>query len=470
MNIKHNSLIIPKDGTNPFLNDKLDRKKYADVLTSIVSNYADGFVLAINNKWGTGKTTFVKMWEQDLKNAEFQTLYFNAWENDFQPEVLVALLAELSDLKDKGKSNFDLLVKSGAKFLSKAAPAVAKGIASKLIGEGAIGEIVEAATELTTEELENQIQSFTDAKKGIIEFRTCLEKFVAKVNNGKPVIFIIDELDRCRPNYAVSVLEEIKHLFSVPGIVFVLSIDKEQLGHAIKGVYGSEFIDSEEYLRRFIDLEYKIPSPNRQMFIEYMIDYYDFNSFVNSSERQKQPEFQNDRDNLRSISILLFSQDNFTLRQIEKNFSRIRLTINTFSERQFIFPDMVVLLSYLYDKHPEIYRKIENTEYSLQELVDVFDPIFKLFKGTTIELRKVLALYASLLNKYSIQLYKMQKSTSPLINSGNGERVSLKVDSKLEDEDHNLAKLISYYQSQFDTNDIELNFIQKRYSLSENLR
>src|SRR5690606_5406395 len=108
-------------------------------------------------------------------------------------------------------------------------------------------------------------------------------------------------------------------------------------------------------------------------------------------------------------------------------------------------------------------RKIENTEYSLQELVDVFDPIFKLFKGNTSELRKMLALYASLLNKYSIQLYKMQKSTTPLINSGNGTKVSLNVDSKLEDEYHNLAKLISYYQSQFDTNDIELNFIQKRY-------
>src|SRR5690606_15185657 len=130
--------------------------------------------------------------------------------------------------------------------------------------------------------------------------------------------------------------EEIKHLFTVPGIVFVLSIDKEQLGHAIKGVYGSEFIDSEEYLRRFIDLEYKIPSPNRQMFIEYMMDYYDFDSFINSAERQKLREFQNDRDNLRSISLLLFSQEGFTLRQIEKNFARIRLTINTFSERQFI--------------------------------------------------------------------------------------------------------------------------------------
>src|SRR5690606_39135017 len=99
MNIKHTPLIIPDDGSNPFVNCKLDRKKYAEVLTMTVSNYADGFVMAINNKWGTGKTTFIKMWEQQLKNEKFQTLYFNAWENDFQPEVLIALISELGELR-----------------------------------------------------------------------------------------------------------------------------------------------------------------------------------------------------------------------------------------------------------------------------------------------------------------------------------------------------------------------------------
>ncbi len=59
MQIKHNDLIINQEA--PFANCKLDREKYAHVLTSIVNNYADGFVLAINNEWGTGKTTFVKM-------------------------------------------------------------------------------------------------------------------------------------------------------------------------------------------------------------------------------------------------------------------------------------------------------------------------------------------------------------------------------------------------------------------------
>ena len=82
----------------------------------------------------------------------------------------------------------------------------------------------------------------------------------------KPIIFIIDELDRCRPSYAVELLEQVKHFFSVSGIVFVLSIDKVQLGHAVRGVYGNDRINADEYLRRFIDIEYSIPVPDKNYF------------------------------------------------------------------------------------------------------------------------------------------------------------------------------------------------------------
>ena len=93
MEIRHKDLDIVKD--NPFFNCKLGRENNAFVLTQIVESYADGFVLALNNKWGAGKTTFVKMWQQHLINKGFRTMYFNAWENDFEIEPLVAMLGEL---------------------------------------------------------------------------------------------------------------------------------------------------------------------------------------------------------------------------------------------------------------------------------------------------------------------------------------------------------------------------------------
>lgn len=88
--------------------------------------------------------------------------------------------------------------------------------------------------------------------------------------NLKPPLFIfIDELDRCRPTYAIELLENIKHLFSVPGVVFILATDSDQLGHSIESVYG-QGIDAGAYLRRFIDQTYQLPEPSYEQFAELL--------------------------------------------------------------------------------------------------------------------------------------------------------------------------------------------------------
>jgi predicted KAP-like P-loop ATPase len=273
MKMKHHDVEIPEG--NPFANCKLEREPYAKVLTEIVNTYADGFVLAINNEWGAGKTTFVKMWQQQLKNEGFQTIYFNAWENDFDNNPLVALMSELETLTNtKNEIVFKSVIEKGAVLVKNIVPALAKALIKKYVGD--IDEIavdaIENATKASTEILEEEIKEYSSKKKTIIEFRKELEKFVRQSENAKPLIFIVDELDRCRPNYAVEVLEQIKHFFSVSGIVFVLSIDKKHLGSAVKGFYGSEHIDSNEYLRRFIDSEYSIPKPTTIGFVKYLLN------------------------------------------------------------------------------------------------------------------------------------------------------------------------------------------------------
>jgi len=75
-----------------------------------------------------------------------------------------------------------------------------------------------------------------------------------------PVFVLIDELDRCRPPYAIAMLERIKHLFEIPDVVFVVATDSEQLVHSIRAVYGQDFSGS-RYLTRFFDLSYTFPAP-----------------------------------------------------------------------------------------------------------------------------------------------------------------------------------------------------------------
>ncbi len=82
---------IEVDPEQPFKHCKLDRLRYADALSSVVATYTDGFVMALNSPWGTGKTTFLMMWKALLEQRGFRTIYFNAWENDFDTTPQVAL-------------------------------------------------------------------------------------------------------------------------------------------------------------------------------------------------------------------------------------------------------------------------------------------------------------------------------------------------------------------------------------------
>ena len=138
MNCKLGKLEIPAD--QPFLNCKLDREKYAKVLKAIITTYQKGFVLAIDGKWGTGKTTFVEMWKAYLELDNFQTLYFNAWENDFISDPLVGLLGELKKINSpqKTKELASSMINTAGRIVLKAVPAMFKGVIKKHAGEEVI--------------------------------------------------------------------------------------------------------------------------------------------------------------------------------------------------------------------------------------------------------------------------------------------------------------------------------------------
>lgn len=418
MSIKHQEIEIVEG--NPFANCELDRQQYANILTSIVSTYADGFVLAINNKWGAGKTTFVKMWEQDLKNKGYQTVYFNAWENDFENNPLTALMGELKTLTKKAtEPEFKTVLKRAATLSKHLAPIVVKAIADKYVDTQGIKEAIENITKGVTDIFENEVNEYAEKKKGIAEFRTSLSEFIANTNKGKPLIFIVDELDRCRPDYAVAILEQIKHFFSVPNIVFVLSIDKEQLGNAVRGVYGSEQIDADEYLRRFIDVEYSIPEPEAEKYCNYLHNYFGFDEFFKSDFRRKHHELNYDSTEFIKISKILFKNSNVSLRQQEKIFAHARLVLRSFPENNYVIPSLFLLLIYMKIIDNTLYDKIRLKQLSILELQQEFINCIK-FKDSKDEETEILFLEAYLVHYYNnytntysnrIRLYVKEETT-----------------------------------------------------------
>lgn len=350
-----------------FANCKLGRKKYAEILTQIVSLYNSGSVLAINGEWGTGKTTFVKMWQKHLITCGFNTLYFNVWENDFISDPLIGLIGEFKELSTKYKLEHELskVTTTAGKIVLSMLPTLVEAIAKQYLGEDTV-EVFKGGTKGVADVLDKEIQNFEEQKSSIKEFRNALIDLVNKCNSGKPLIFIVDELDRCNPAYAVKVLERIKHLFSIPNIVFVLSIDKKQLCNSIKGYYGSESLDAENYLKRFIDIEYNLPEPNYKEFCGYLYSKFEIKyNLVNV--------FHN-TDYFNEIASMLFKQNHLSLRQMEKIYSHAGLALNC-KKQCSCSSELFLILIFFRVCFDDIYYSLKHGEYkNPQEIIDVIEP------------------------------------------------------------------------------------------------
>lgn len=290
--VKMEEKVLKKEEIEEIYNkDLLERKGCIQVLTECIQNFPEEYkVISIHSPWGTGKTTFVNLWKYHIEknlSEKFQCVYFNAWENDDSNNPLLSLLIELQEngeiedskeLKDL-KSLSTSLLKISPKFLIKSALSFLQTdseledkifkVIDKFVDDGggkAIEEILktESKLEKILENIEEyQLESFKRKLKK--EFKEKLKEFQKKTD--KKIIFFIDELDRCKPTYAVQMLEAIKHYFSIENYFFILSWDMEQLSYSISNFYGYN-MDSGGYLRRFIDFEYTLPKINTMKYIE----------------------------------------------------------------------------------------------------------------------------------------------------------------------------------------------------------
>jgi hypothetical protein len=466
MSIKHSNVVI--DPIEPFINCKLDRKQYADVLLELIKIYSDGFVLAINNKWGTGKTTFLKMWEKDLINKEYQTVYFNAWENDFESNPLIALMGELKSLtKVETEPKFKTVLKNAAILSKHIAPIVIQSILDKHMETSTIKDAIVGITKGITDVFEDDVNEYAKKKKGIEEFRTSLSEFIANTNEGRPLIFIIDELDRCRPDYAVSILEQIKHFFSVPNIIFVLSIDKVQLGNSVKGVYGNDNIDAEEYLRRFIDIEYSIPNPNPELFYKYLYNYFNFDQFFTTENRILHKNLQSDKNSFLGMCSTLFSDGQTSLRQQEKIFAHSRLALRAFDNDSFVIPQLFIFLVYVKTIYEDFYIKINEKSLNIEDLqVEFFKVISK--KSNKLTERKIIQLEAYFVNTYNNYLNE-PSSRIDLIgydrSSGESNLLIKSISDKSNNGQFFLTELVNIYR--FEIQNISIDYLLKKINLTE---
>lgn len=362
--------IIDIDEDNIFKNDRLKREETIKDLSLLLENTIESLVLSLNAPWGAGKTTFVKLWKTYLKKEKgINSIYFSAWEDDFSKEPLISIMGEIKKyINDNFKQNseieskFDKVKDLTGKVLKRGVPKFLNGITGGLLDidkgfEEAIGSIVES----TSKEL---IDNYSKNKEVIEEFKNAIQELLSQIDKSKPFVIFIDELDRCRPIYAIELLERIKHIFGIDGLIFVLSIDKVQLSESIKSQYGN--IDTDNYLRRFIDLEYNLQSLNTDDFCRYL--YFDI---FNLSEILINKEIsQHTRDELGMIKYLAKSL-NLSLREIEQIFTQLSIIYKVIQQRFFeIHFIIIVVLIILKTKFPREYELLKKQHIDEKRLID----------------------------------------------------------------------------------------------------
>ena len=332
---------------SPFDNDLLDRKDEIINLTNIIQYIEEPLVLAINAPWGTGKTTFIKLWRAYLEQKDQKTLYFNAWETDFAEDPLIVLVSKLDKwVTDDGKSKnekWSQVIKDIVpKILERSLIAGIKAATFKVVDMDKEYEKIFA--DLSGEITGDLIAQFNQKSQAIKQFKDVIKESLDTLpKEQKNLIIFIDELDRCRPTYAIELLERIKHLFDIERLVFVLSTDIEQLSHSICAVYGNNF-ESKKYLKRFIDLDYSLKEPDLKKYIDIQFKKLQIKTTYPYSD-------------LVGVTFCIAEIFKFKLRDINFLVTRIKLVFLSMSSDRFLFEPIIITLVALKYYNESLYQE-----------------------------------------------------------------------------------------------------------------
>ena len=351
--------------------DILHRVELVKFFTTVIGCRKEAITMCLNGGWGTGKTFFLtRLCEQyrrckDENDIGGKAIYFNAWEDDDLEDPLIAIVGQIwQNLKG---GTLDECVKS----ITTCAPKLIKRFAFKA-GMGLLksipvaGKVVEevagdAGAEDLSSSTENVFVQYGELTKSKRELKERLAELGEKVyqETGRSLLFVIDELDRCRPTFAIETLERVKHLFGVPHIVFLFGVDCEQLKKSVCAVYGD--VDADNYLNRFFDLEMSLPPANNEQFLWMLNGSHELANQSNSIS-----QFQYLLKNLLPLAEL-HSLSLRELEKVERTMTLISVTnLAPGAELVVLLPLLIILKM----RNREVYEKLARGECGYAELID----------------------------------------------------------------------------------------------------
>ena len=345
---------------HPWQDDALDRSEVAGSLTNLVKDQESPFVISLHGGWGTGKTFLLRRWQVELDKAGFQSIYFNAWEDDFCDDPLAAIIGQLSDhfTEENFKERIDQIKEKAGPLLAR----IPIGLLQKHTGVDLSGLLDVWGTSA----LQNY-ESQKTVRDGLRSQLTKLADHVKTQSNDQPLVFIIDELDRCRPTYAIELLERVKHIFNIPNMVFVFGMNRDDLCASIKSVYGE--IDADVYLRRFFDIEFRVSDIEPVAFCTHLIERYHLGPFFHAHNLNS--------DWFGEYFSILSRCFGFSLRDMEHCVRSIAFLSRNLQPRDALFAHLVSLLVSLRLSNNGLYHKYCNGALHAGDVMDYIDNLIE---------------------------------------------------------------------------------------------
>lgn len=251
--------------------DDFQRESVADQLISLITSDIEISPLVIDGDWGTGKTEFcAKLKNKLVATSDYRAVYVDAFKADHADNPLMTILSALLSLVDNSEKH-NLREKAlpvlrfGAKVFGKAIVSHLLRTDAESIQSDFSRELDSASDEVIDATVRSFLKDHEEAEANI----KALQDAIALIADDTPIVIFIDELDRCRPDYAVQMLELIKHTFDVSNVKFILITNMRQLKAAIKHTYGIGN-DAERYLDKFIKFRCVLPETYRRKGDSYL--------------------------------------------------------------------------------------------------------------------------------------------------------------------------------------------------------
>lgn len=335
--------------------DILNREQLVQDILDIIqvlSKKEQGGAFALDGEWGIGKTYILDELEKQLEviqkeetaDDRYFVFHYNCWQYDYYEEPSVAIV---SAMKDKADAMVDVKIKGRVTDAWKEAKNIICDVAGKFI-ESKIGiDVVELCKNVneqgeTRAENERKFDSLFAFKQTLDETRKKIEELA----EYKTVVFIVDELDRCVPKYAIKVLERLHHIFEgLDGVIVIISVDRGQLEHSVKEIYGDN-VDTERYLKKFINFRVSINRGVIQRNIFEKFDRY-FGMF-------------DDVDVVKEYILQFIEYSDIDIRNLEKIFEKIELIHELSCDK--VVSSSVMLFEILWGiiKHRTLFDKTDN--------------------------------------------------------------------------------------------------------------